>query len=258
MSADGALSLVTLALMEIVLGIDNIIFLSILTDKVPVERRKFTRSVGLALALLTRICLLVTISWVMGLTKPVFSAFGRDVSARDLILIGGGLFLVAKSTHEIFEKLEVEAEEEKAGETPPRASITLVLIQIAVLDIVFSLDSVITAVGMAKHVPIMIAAMVIAMLVMLIFAGAVGDFVNNHPSMKILALSFLILIGVVLVAEGMGQHVAKAYIYFAMAFSLGVELINMRLRKRRRAPVKLHNKYEGPASSRVSSAPTQR
>ncbi|MCK6588634.1 MAG: TerC family protein [Polyangiaceae bacterium] len=254
LTADGLISLATLSAMEIVLGIDNVVFLSIMTAKVPPNRQKFTRSVGLALALLMRLGLLMAISWVMGLTKPLFTII-HPFSGRDLILLFGGLFLLGKSTHEIFEKLEVEREH-GASDKPKSASIALVLVQIVILDIVFSLDSVITAIGMARHIPIMIAAMVIAMIVMLVFAGRIGNFVNAHPSMKILALSFLLLIGVMLVAEGMGQHINKGYIYFAMAFSLGVELVNMRLRVKNRKPVQLHEKYEegAPSSSLVSGS----
>lgn len=236
----GWLSLVTLAGMEIVLGMDNIVFLSIMVAKLPAGQQAPARTFGLALALLSRLALLFTISWVMGLQAPLFTAFGHTFSWRDLILVGGGLFLIGKSTHEMFEKLEIEAHEE-AGKA--KASFVGVVLQITVLDIVFSLDSVITAVGMASHVSIMAIAIIIAMLAMLIFAGRIGKFVNDHPSMKILALSFLLLIGVVLVAEGIGQHISKGYIYFAMAFSLGVELMNMKLRLRNRQPLQLH----GPA-----------
>src|SRR5688572_14913938 len=233
------LSLATLAAMEIVLGLDNIVFLSIMVGKLPEDRQKTARSIGLILALGVRIALLLGISWVMGLTRPLFSVFGKGFSGRDLILLGGGLFLVAKSTHEMFEKLEVDTEH---AEKKPRAkaSFASVVAQIIVLDIVFSLDSVITAIGMAQEITIMVTAMIIAMLVMLLAAGRVGTFVNRHPSMKILALSFLLLIGVMLVAEGMGQHISKGYIYFAMAFSLLVELINMRIRVKKQSPVQLH------------------
>ena len=261
LTADGLIALVTLSAMEIVLGIDNIVFLSIITARVPIEIRPKIRSTGLALALLTRILLLLGISWVMGLTDPLFTVLSKGISGRDLILIVGGLFLLGKSTHEIFEKLEVKEEEhderEIGGALADRQkkglSIPLVLAQIALLDIVFSLDSVITAVGMAKDIPIMIAAMGLAMLVMLLFAGKVGEFVTKHPSMTILALSFLLMIGVMLVAEGLGQHVSKGYIYFAMAFSLGVELVNLRLRKKLRDPVKLHARHM--ATGEPSEAP---
>lgn len=247
---NGWISLATLSLMEIVLGIDNIVFLSILVGDLPRDKQRFTRSVGLGLALMMRLCLLLAISWVMGLTKPLFTII-RPISGRDLILVIGGLFLLGKSTHEIFEKLEVEGIHHKDGQKKDgTASVGWTLVQIMVLDIVFSLDSVITAVGMARAVPIMITAMIIAVLVMLVFAGSIGDFVNRHPSMKILALSFLILIGVMLMAEGFGQHINKGYIYFAMAFSLMVELINMRVRKSRQKPVHLHEQYEpGPAEN---------
>jgi predicted tellurium resistance membrane protein TerC len=235
-------SLLTLTAMEIVLGIDNIVFISILAGKLPPARQPKVRRLGLALALILRLGLLFAISWVMGLTAPLFSLVGKSFSGRDLILLGGGLFLVAKATHEIHDKLEVSHEEH------PRRSgaraFGLVLIQILALDVFFSLDSVITAVGMARHVAVMVTAMVISVGVMLVFAGHIGDFVNRHPTMKILALSFLLLIGVMLIADGMGQHIGKGYIYFAMAFSLGVELINMRVRKTA-APVTLHSRFEG-------------
>jgi len=259
------ISLLTLTLMEIVLGIDNIIFISILVGRMPVKQQAKARRIGLSLALFMRLGLLFALSWIMGLKKPFFSILGRGISGRDLILLGGGLFLVAKATHEIYEKLEVEIEDEDAGEgehddnevVAVRArsnKFMWTIAQILVLDIVFSLDSVITAVGMAKEVSIMVAAMVIAVLVMLVFAGKIGDFVNNHPSMKILALSFLLLIGVLLIAEGMGQHVSKGYIYFALGFSLLVELINMRFRKKKQAPVKLHSRFESHADPDVAKA----
>jgi predicted tellurium resistance membrane protein TerC len=222
------LSLVTLTAMEVVLGIDNVVFLSILTGRLPPDRQPSARRLGLGFALVTRLGLLLAISWVMGLTAPLFTLLGRTVSGRDLILLGGGLFLIAKATFEIHDKLET------AGHAPSpvgRGAYWLVIAQVAVLDIVFSLDSVITAVGMAQHLPVMVAAMLVAVGVMMVFAGAVSRFVERHPTMKVLALAFLILIGVMLVAEGAGQHVDKGYIYFAMAFSLAVELLNLRLRK---------------------------
>jgi predicted tellurium resistance membrane protein TerC len=228
-SPEGLLSLVTLSAMETVLGIDNVVFLSILVGKLPRERQPSARRLGLVLALGTRILLLFSLSWVMGLTKPLFEVLGHGISGRDLVLFGGGGFLIAKATREIHEKLESPFEE-GTPKVAASASFGWVLVQVAVLDVVFSLDSVVTAVGMANDLPIMIAAMVIAMGVMLFFAGLIGDFVHDHPTMKMLALSFLILIGVMLLAEGMGQHISKGYIYFAMAFSLGVEFINMRLR----------------------------
>jgi predicted tellurium resistance membrane protein TerC len=234
---EALLSLLTLSLMEIVLGIDNIVFISILVAKLPVAQQRRARTLGLGLALFMRLGLLGTIKWIMGLTAVLFTVLGRDITGQKIILLGGGLFLVAKSTHEIYEKLE--GEEAHATAEGGTAGFGTTLAQILLLDLVFSLDSVITAVGMAQQFAIMAAAMVIAVGVMLVFAGAVGDFVNRHPSMKILALSFLILIGVVLIAEGVGQHVGKGYIYFAMAFSLLVEILNMRLRRKQK-PVKLH------------------
>jgi predicted tellurium resistance membrane protein TerC len=237
LTPEALLSLVTLSLMEIVLGIDNIVFISILVAKLPAQRQETARKLGLALALVIRLGLLGTIKWIMGLTAVLFTVLGRDVTGQKLILLGGGLFLVAKSTHEIYEKLE--GEEAHGADPAGTAGFGSTLAQILMLDIVFSLDSVITAVGMAQQYAIMAAAMVIAVGVMLAFAGTVGNFVNRHPSMKILALSFLLLIGVMLVAEGVGQHISKGYIYFAMAFSLLVEVLNMRLRKKQQ-PVQLH------------------
>jgi len=222
------LSLATLTAMEVVLGIDNVVFLTILTGRLPLDQQPSARRLGLAFALLTRLGLLFAISWVMGLTAPLFALFAHQVSGRDLILLGGGLFLMAKATFEIHEKLET------SGHAPAptgRGVYWLVIAQVAVLDLVFSLDSVITAVGMARHLPVMVAAMLLAVGVMLVFAGAVGRFVERHPTMKMLALSFLILIGVMLVAEGFGHHIDKGYIYFAMAFSLLVELLNLKIRK---------------------------
>jgi len=239
--ADTYVSLITLTAMEVVLGIDNIVFISILTGKLPLAEQPKARRLGLSLALIMRLGLLFTLSWVMGLTAPWFAVLGRGFSGRDLILLGGGLFLIAKSTHEIYDKLEGA----HGPEAKPSGShaFGLILAQILVLDVVFSLDSVITAVGMAQRVSVMVIAMVVAVGLMLVFAGAIGDFVNRHPSMKILALSFLLLIGIMLVADGMGQHIGKGYIYFAMAFSLGVEFLNMRLRKRTR-PVELHRRFD--------------
>ena len=254
MHIEGWISLLTLAAMEIVLGIDNIVFLSLMVAKVPREKQAFTRTTGLVLALGTRLLLLLSISWVMGLKEPIFTLLGKVFSGRDLILLAGGAFLVGKATHEIYDKLEVaDGDEEEATESEKAkkakgAPIIFVLIQIAILDIVFSLDSVITAVGMASHIPIMMAAMICAVVVMVIFAGKVGDFVTQHPSMTILALSFLILIGVMLVADALGQHVSKGYVYSAMAFSLFVEIVNMRFRRRKkkRNPVKLHSRSLPP------------
>ena len=229
LTADGLLALVTLSAMEIVLGIDNVVFIAILVGRLPEAQREFARRLGLVLALGIRIGLLFTISWMMGLTEPLVTV-GRGFSGRDLILLGGGLFLIFKATWEIYAKVEGDAHEPAAGGA--RAAFVWVLVQILLLDIVFSLDSVITAVGMANELSIMVTAMVIAMLVMLVSAGPVSDFIDRHPSLKILALAFLLLIGVMLVAEGMGSHMEKGYIYFAMAFSLLVELLNMRYRRK--------------------------
>jgi predicted tellurium resistance membrane protein TerC len=235
------LSLVTLTAMEIVLGIDNVIFISILVDKLPRGQQTSARRVGLSLALVLRLGLLFAITWIMGLTAPFFTVAGNEISGRDLILIGGGLFLIAKATREIHENLEVVHADRKAPSG--RSAFGIILVQILALDIVFSLDSVITAVGMAQHISVMVIAMVVAVGVMLAFSGQVAAFVNRHPSMKMLALSFLLLIGVVLVADGLGQHVGKGYIYFALAFSFGVELLYMRVRGKG-APVALHNRFD--------------
>jgi predicted tellurium resistance membrane protein TerC len=241
LSTDGLVGLLTLTAMEVVLGVDNIVFIAILTSRLPASRQAVARRLGLVLALGIRIGLLFAISWMMTLTRPLFLVSRFDFSGRDLILIGGGLFLIFKATWEIHDKLEGDHAATTAG---GRAGFAWTLVQILVLDIVFSLDSVITAIGMASEIVIMVTAMVISMLVMLGSMGAVAGFVERHPTVKILALSFLILIGVMLVVEGMGGHVAKGYIYFAMAFSLLVELLNMRYRKRRQ-PVVLHRRFEG-------------
>ena len=239
LTADGLIALVTLTAMEIVLGIDNVVFLAILVGRLPVDQQPFARRLGLSLALGIRIGLLLAITWIMGLTAPFFSVLGRGVSGRDLILLGGGLFLIAKSTHEIHEKLEGE---EGAASAKVAASFTAVIIQILLLDIVFSLDSVITAVGMAEQVSIMILAVVIAVGVMLVSSGPISAFVEKHPTVKMLALSFLLLIGVSLIGEGLDQHIPKGYIYFAMGFSIFVEMINLRVRKKSK-PVHLHQSY---------------
>ena len=235
LTADGLLALATLSAMEIVLGIDNVVFIAILVGRLPEARRELARRIGLILALGIRILLLFAISWMMGLTEPLFT-FGRGFSGRDLILLGGGLFLIFKATLEIYNKVEAGHHEQTAAAA--RAAFAWVILQILLLDIVFSLDSVITAVGMVDDLGIMVTAMVIAMLVMLVSAGAVSRFIDSHPSLKILALAFLLLIGVMLVAEGMGTHIEKGYIYFAMAFSLLVELINMRYRRKQGAPAR--------------------
>jgi predicted tellurium resistance membrane protein TerC len=238
-TAEGWIALVTLTVLEIVLGIDNIVFISILAGKLPSGQRDRARQVGLALAMLMRIALLLSITWVMRLTDPLFTAAGQEISGRDLILLVGGLFLLAKSTHEIHTKLEGEAGH---GSARVRPSFTSVIVQIMLLDIVFSLDSVITAVGMAEDVAVMIAAVVIAVGVMLMAAGSISAFVERHPTVKILALSFLLLIGFSLVADGLGQHIRKGYIYFAMGFSIFVEMINLRVRAKAE-PVHLHQPY---------------
>jgi predicted tellurium resistance membrane protein TerC len=247
--AETWISLATLSAMEIVLGIDNIVFLSILSGKLPRARQPAARRLGLAFALATRLALLLAITWVMGLTAPLFTLLAHAWSGRDLILLAGGLFLLGKATFEIHDKLEVAHAPEEGGGAAGGASFGWVIVQIGVLDIVFSLDSVITAVGMAQHLAVMIAAMVLAVGVMLVFAGAIGDFVERHPTMKMLALSFLLLIGVMLVAEAFGKHVDKGYVYFAMAFSFGVELLNLRMRRARRAPVALHHRFESDAGA---------
>jgi predicted tellurium resistance membrane protein TerC len=238
-SADGWIALATLTLLEIVLGIDNIIFISILAGKLREAERDRARTLGLTLAMVTRILLLLSITWVMGLTATLFAVAGQEISGRDLILIAGGLFLIAKSTHEIHDKLEGE---EGHGSARAAASFGGVLIQIALLDIVFSLDSVITAVGMAEHVSVMILAVVAAVGVMLVSAGRISAFVEKHPTVKVLALSFLLLIGMSLIAEGFGQHIRKGYIYFAMGFSVVVEMINLRVRAKSK-PVHLRQAY---------------
>ncbi|MGH7392498.1 MAG: TerC family protein [Candidatus Rokuibacteriota bacterium] len=233
LTTDGLIALVTLAAMEIVLGIDNLVFIAILTAKLPAKQQPLARRLGLAMALLTRIALLFAITWMMGLTAPLFAVLGHSVSGRDLILIGGGLFLMFKATWEIYDKLELRDGHAPAAGRGGR-TLALVVAQIMVVDIVFSLDSVITAVGMVDELAIMVTAVVIAIGVMLVSMEPVAGFVERHPSVKMLALAFLLLIGVMLVAEGMGRHVEKGYIYFAMAFSLFVELLNMRFRRRKR------------------------
>lgn len=230
---DTIIALLTLTAMEIVLGIDNIIFIAILVARLPQENQSKVRNIGISLALIIRIILLFSISWIMTLKDPFFAVMGKEFSGRDLILLGGGLFLIAKSTYEIHHKVEADGHEMdslKPGKN--KASAGMMLMQILVLDIVFSLDSVITAVGMVNQVSIMVVAMVVSMVVMLFSAGKISGFVERHPAVKILALSFLLLIGVMLTAEGMGSHVSKGYIYFAMAFSLLVELLNMRYRSK--------------------------
>ena len=236
-SPEAWIALGTLTALEIVLGIDNIIFISIMVGRLPQNQRAYARRMGLGLAMIARLGLLFSISWVMGLTEPWLTVFNQGISGRDLVLIGGGLFLLAKATHEIHNSLEGIEEQ---GKVMVAASLGMVLTQIAILDIVFSLDSVITAVGLVEHVSIMAIAIILAVVVMLMAAKSIGDFVDAHPTIKILALSFLLLVGVTLMVEGFEVHVPKGYIYFAMAFSVAVEMLNIRMRKLRAEPVKLH------------------
>jgi predicted tellurium resistance membrane protein TerC len=238
------LAFVTLTALEIVLGIDNIIFISILAGRLPKHQQARGRTIGLALAMITRILLLLSITWVMGLSEELFSVGEFAVTGRDVILLGGGLFLLAKSTIEIHHSLEGSEEHREAG-TAAHVSFLSVISQIALIDIVFSLDSVITAVGMADHVEVMIAAVIIAVIMMMFMAGPISEFVDRHPTIKMLALSFLILVGVALIGEGLGLHIPKGYIYFAMAFSVSVEMLNLRLRKRMgRDPVRLRRRID--------------
>jgi predicted tellurium resistance membrane protein TerC len=233
----------TLTLLELVLGIDNIIFISILVDKLPKARRELARRLGLFMAMFMRIGLLLVLAWIVGLVEPLFTVAGTNISGRDLILILGGLFLVYKSTTEIHGSLEGE---EGTTAAAVKATFAAVILQIMVIDLVFSLDSIITAVGMVDDVRVMIAAVIASVALMMLFAGPIGRFVSDHPTIKMLALSFLVVVGVVLIAEGFGHHVPKGYIYFGMAFALGVEMLNIRTRKRAAKPVDLHNAYEPP------------
>jgi predicted tellurium resistance membrane protein TerC len=239
------IALITLTSLEIVLGIDNIIFISILAGKLPESQQAKARQIGLSLAMLVRIALLFSLAWVIRLTTPLFTVFDHPVSGRDLILLIGGLFLLAKSTYEIHEKLEGE---EGHAEAKVHPTFTSVIVQILLLDVVFSLDSVITAVGMVRQLPVMVAAVVIAVGVMLVAAGSVSEFVERHPTVKMLALSFLLLIGFSLVAEGLEFHIPKGYIYFAMGFSVFVEMLNLRLRRKPEEPVKLRAPYTTKAA----------
>jgi predicted tellurium resistance membrane protein TerC len=240
LTSEGLLALVTLTFLEIILGVDNVIFISILAGKLPPVDQPKARRLGLAAAMVMRILLLLSIAAIVRLTAPLFTVFGREISGRDLILIVGGLFLLGKATLEIHERLEGEAEH-GGGRAAP--SLAAVIAQIMALDIVFSIDSVITAIGMANDVSIMIAAVVLSVVIMMVSAGAVSGFVGRHPTIKVLALSFLLLIGISLVADGLGLHIPKGYIYFAMGFSVFVEMINLRVRGSAR-PVKLHERYE--------------
>jgi predicted tellurium resistance membrane protein TerC len=235
-------ALVTLTALEIVLGIDNIIFISILVGRLPPERRQRARILGLSLAMLTRIALLLSLTWIMGLTHPLFTVAGWAVSGRDLVLVGGGLFLLVKATMEIHTAMEGA---EESSEHRALANFAAVLVQIAILDIVFSLDSVITAVGLVQQVPVMVIAIVLAVLVMMLAARPISEFIDRHPTIKMLALSFLVLVGVALIGEGFGMHIPRGYIYFAMAFSFVVEMLNIRLRRRTAAVVELHKPIRG-------------
>ena len=235
------IAFLTLTGLELVLGIDNIIFISILVDKLPPERREAARRLGLFLAMFMRVALLMTLAWIVGLTKPLFSVLQFNISGRDLILILGGLFLMWKSTKEIHQLLEGEEGEASSG---VGSSFTQIIVQIMIIDIVFSLDSIITAVGMVSEVAVMIAAVIASVGLMMLFAAPIGRFVSAHPTVKMLALSFLLVIGLVLVADGLGHHIPKGYVYFAMAFSVLVEMLNMRMRKRSAKPVELHERYK--------------
>lgn len=233
------IALATLTALEIVLGIDNIIFISILVGRLPPERRDLARRLGLTLAMVSRILLLLSLAWIMRLTEPLFTVLGQEISGRDLILVFGGLFLLWKSVHEIHASLEGDQDEPGTAGAAARATFGGVLVQIAIIDIVFSLDSVITAVGLADQVSVMVIAILVSVAVMMFAAKSIGEFVDRHPTIKMLALSFLVLVGVTLIAEGFDTHVPKGYIYFAMAFSIAVEMINIRLRKRMVKPVQL-------------------
>ncbi len=239
-SPEAWMAFLTLTALELVLGIDNIVFISILVDKLPAEQRGLARRLGLFMAMFMRVGLLFLLSWIIGLTAPLFSVVGQEISGRDLILVGGGLFLLWKSTMEIHQLLEGEE-----GGTSARvhATFSAVILQIMVVDMVFSLDSIITAVGMVDELAVMVAAVVASVALMMLFAGPIGEFVSAHPTVKMLALSFLVVIGVVLIADGFEHHVPKGYVYFAMAFSVGVEALNLRMRRRRASPVTLHESY---------------
>jgi predicted tellurium resistance membrane protein TerC len=240
LTADGLIALATLTFLEVILGVDNVIFISILAGKLPANQQARARRLGLAAAMITRILLLMSLAWIVRLTEPLVTFFDHRLSGRDLILLSGGLFLLAKATLEIHERLEGE---EGHGSAKVYPSFAAVILQIMVLDIVFSLDSVITAVGMAESLTVMVIAVVLAVGIMMISAGTVSEFVQRHPTVKVLALSFLLLIGMSLVGEGLGQHIPKGYIYFAMAFSVFVEMINLRIRAKA-DPVHLHQSYK--------------
>jgi predicted tellurium resistance membrane protein TerC len=248
------IALLTLTALELVLGIDNVVFISILVDKLPAAQRELARRLGLFLAMFTRIALLFFISWIVGLTRPLFELLGQEISGRDLILIAGGLFLLGKSTKEIHQLLEGERGEASAA---VRATFSAVIAQIALIDVVFSLDSIITAVGMVDEIAVMVAAVVISVALMMAFATPIGRFVSAHPTVKMLALSFLFVIGVLLIADGFEHHVPKGYVYFAMAFSVLVEMLNLRLRKRVTAPVELHERYARETEPRSGHPTTE-
>ena len=243
----------TLTALELVLGIDNIVFISILVDKLPKARQELARRLGLFMAMFMRVGLLMVLSWIVGLTAPVFTVIGQEISGRDLILICGGLFLIWKSTGEIHQSLE--GEEGHASSAVP-ATFAAVIVQIMVVDMVFSLDSIITAVGMVDSLPVMIAAVIASVGLMMLFAGAIGRFVSDHPTIKMLALSFLVVVGVVLIAEGFEYHVPKGFVYFAMAFSLSVEMLNIRMRRKSATPAHLHAAYTRDKEAQTD-APTQ-
>ena len=240
----------TLTLLELVLGIDNIVFISILVDKLPKAQQEFARRLGLFMAMFMRIGLLFLLAWIVGLTAPMFTILQQEISGRDLILIGGGLFLIWKSTGEIHQSLEGE---EGHASSAVKATFTAVILQIMVVDMVFSLDSIITAVGMVDSLAVMVAAVIVSVGLMMLFASAIGRFVSDHPTIKILALAFLVVVGVVLIAEGFDFHVPKGFVYFAMAFSLGVELLNIRMRSRSAKPAQLHASYTADESAKKST-----
>ncbi len=237
------IAFLTLVLLELVLGVDNVIFISILAGKLPIHEQGRARTTGILLAIFSRVLLLLSLSWIIGLTEPLFSLFSYEIAGRDIILLLGGLFLIGKSTHEIHQKLEGEEEHGTDGSRRAWPSFLSVIIQILLLDVVFSLDSVITAVGMVDQLPVMIAAVIVAAIAMIFLAGAISNFVNHHPTVKMLALSFLLLIGFTLIVEGLHQHIPKGYIYFAMAFSVFVEVLNLRLKKGKAKPVTLRSAY---------------
>jgi len=245
---EGWIALITLVALELILGVDNVIFISILTGKLTVQERPRARTIGLALAVISRVLLLLSLSWVINLTKPLFSIFSFDVSGRDLIMLAGGLFLLGKSTHEIHQKLEgIEGQ----ASARVKASFFNVIIQILLLDVIFSLDSVITAVGMANSISVMVIAVILAAAIMILSAGPISDFVERHPTIKMLALSFLLLIGFTLIVDGLHQHIPKGYIYFAMGFSVFVEMLNLRLRKVSEKPIKFREAYTQQSEKRI-------